>query len=182
MAWKLIEGYKHPYRINEEGEVQSYYNGAWRTMKPNMSGMRRACIQLMRKDGTRSNVPVVRLMADAFMGGQREGYCIVHKNGYRLDNSLNNLKFETRKNTCALGKKAKCRPVIKLDRDGNELEIYPSARAAARANYISYSSVSARCRGEMKDPFKRFEWDFKYEDNERMKPRKRRKKNGSGKV
>lgn len=159
----MIEGYKHPYRISDMGEVQSYYNGAWRTMKPNIRGMRRAHVDLMRKDGTRARTPIVRLMANAFMGGTREGYCIIHKNGDRLDNSVYNLKFETRVNACALGKGAKRRPVIKIDRDGNEVEIYPSARAAAKANFLSHSAVTARCRGEMKDPFLRCEWDFKYE-------------------
>lgn len=180
MAWKMIEGYKHPYRISDMGEVQSYYNGAWRTMKPQMGGWRRACIQLMRKDNTRSNVPIVRLMANAFMGGTREGCCIIHKNGDRLDNSVYNLKFETRRNACALSNGAKRRPVIKIDSDGNEVEVYPSAKAAAKANFISQSAVTAHCRGEMKNPFLRCEWDFKYEDTAGYSEPKRgrRKKHG----
>lgn len=161
----MIEGYKHPYRISDMGEVQSFYNGKWRTMKPQLGGRRRACVELMREDNTRSNVPIVRLMANAFVGGQRDGYCIIHKDGDRLNNALWNLRFEPRKKACALSKGSRNRPVIKIDRDGNEVAIYPSAREAAKANFMSHSSVSARCRGEMKNPFQRGDWDFIYEDS-----------------
>lgn len=140
-------------------------------------------MELMREDNTRANVPIVRLMANAFMGGQRKGYSIIHKNSDRLDNSLQNLKFETQKNACALSKDSKRRPVIKIDRYGNELEIYPSAKAAAKANFMSYSAVTARCRGEMKNPFQRGDWDFIYEDaagsrRGRRKRGERRETNG----
>ena len=174
MAWKEIEGYKHPYRISDMGEIQSYYSGAWRNMKPRITGWRRACVELMRKDGTRANTPVSRLMVNAFMGGQREGYCIVHKDGDRMNNALWNLKFETRKNACVLGGKTKRKPVIMIDQDGNELEIYPSVAAAAKANFMSPSAVASRCRREMENPFLRCEWDFRYEDEKVGRPKKRR--------
>lgn len=45
------------------------------------------------------------------------------------------------------------RPVEKVDRDGKVVARYPSARAAAKANFMSYQSVLDRCNGKTKKPY-----------------------------
>lgn len=45
------------------------------------------------------------------------------------------------------------RPVVQINKSGEVLAVYSSARAAARANFISYQSVLDRCRGKVQKPF-----------------------------
>lgn len=49
--------------------------------------------------------------------------------------------------------KGQRRPVAKVDVAGNVIEVYPSAAAAGKANYLSPGSVRARCRGLRKCPY-----------------------------
>lgn len=163
--WVAIEGYRWPYRINQEGCVQKQLeDGSWFTLTPYISGGRsRAMVKMRTVDNRKVEVPLVWLMADAFMGGRRPGYGIVHKNGAKLDCSLWNLKFLPMKECGRLSCRAKRRPVEKVDRDGNVVEIYASAREAAEKNYISQNSIWARCNGKVKDPFRLDGHDYRYE-------------------
>lgn len=45
------------------------------------------------------------------------------------------------------------RPVEKVDMNGAVVEVYSSARAAARANHMSYQTVLDRCNGKVKNPY-----------------------------
>ena len=49
--------------------------------------------------------------------------------------------------------KGQRRPVAKVDVAGNVIDVYPSAAAAGKANYLSAGSVRARCRGLRKCPY-----------------------------
>lgn len=45
------------------------------------------------------------------------------------------------------------KPVVKVDRDGKIIARYPSARAAAKVNFMSYQSVLDRCNGKIQKPY-----------------------------
>lgn len=159
--WKLIEGYKYPYRISDEGQVE-VYKGKWISIKPTIS-WNRAHVRMRTKDGKQAKVPVVRLMANAFMGGIKPGHCVRHKDRSKLGNGFYNLE-QVPLNKCGeLGSQSSRKPVIKIDRDGNEVELYKSVQEAAEANYISTMAVSRRCRRQVKDPFDLIGFSFKYD-------------------
>ena len=44
-------------------------------------------------------------------------------------------------------------PVAKVTPEGEIVEVYPSARVAARENHMSYQTVLDRCNGKVKKPF-----------------------------
>lgn len=118
--WKQIEGYKWPYRINEDGEIQKFYEGEWVDLHPYISSNRgRAMVKMRTKDSEPVDVPMVWLMADAFMGGRREGYAIIHKDGMKLNNAIWNLAFVPMKKVGLLSYKCRRKAVLKIDRDGN---------------------------------------------------------------
>lgn len=97
MTWEMINGYRNPYRINDDGEVQRMTTkGEWVAMKARLSH-ERAHVTLLTKDGGHRKVPVVRLMDDAFLGGRakREGLFITHKNGAKMDCAFANLELVT---------------------------------------------------------------------------------------
>ena len=160
--WVDIPGYKFCYRINEDGVVQKLNGDKWVNLTPMLSSTR-AEVNIRTKDGARHKVPIVRLMANAFFGGQPHGKAIVHKNGSKLDNSLWNLKVVSRGEAARLSNGPKRRSIEKVDKDGNVIELYRSQAAAAKANYISKNAVSDRCRNKLKDPYALTGFTFRYE-------------------
>lgn len=169
MGWKEITGYRFRYHINEDGIVQKQLeDGSWFTLKPYISGRRRACVKMRTADNRKVDIPVVWLMADAFMGGRVPGLNIIHRNGAKLDCALVNLAFvgkkECGKLSCANRRKA----VMKVDRAGKVVAIYRSGREAAKKNYISQNSIWARCARKVKDPYSLDGYDYRYEDARRM--------------
>lgn len=162
--WKMIPGYKWPYRIDENSCVQKRVKGKWFTKKPYLHG-NRACVKMRSVDNKSLDVPVVWLMADAFMGGLRLGCNIVHKNGYKLDCSLRNLEVISKQESGKrYGGKNRRIAVAKVDMDGNVVEIYSSGREAARKNYLSQSSVWLRCKKKIAYPFDLDGFDYIYAD------------------
>ena len=160
--WKDIPGYKFRYRINDEGTVQKLDGEKWITLKPMLSSAR-AEVGMRRIDGSRYKASVARLVANAFFGGHAEGKSIIHLNGAKMDNSISNLKIVSKSEASRLSGGPKRKAVEMIDRDGNVVELYRSQAAAAKANYISKNSVSARCRNRLKDPYHLTGYTFRYE-------------------
>ena len=119
-------------------------------------------VKMRSKDNRKIEVPLVWLMADAFMGGRRTGYGIVHRNGAKLDCELENLKFVPLKECGRISCRGRRKPVAKVDRGGNIVEIYPSGRDAAKENYISQNSIWARCHNQVQDPFRLDGYNYQY--------------------
>lgn len=164
--WKEIKGYRWPYRINEDACIQKFYNGEWVELHPYICGCRaRAVVKMRTADNRKVEIPVVWLMADAFMGGRRPGYNIVHKDGTKLNNAWRNLEFKTKAECGRLTKDVRRRAVEKLDREGNVVALYRSAAEAARRDFISKSSVQQRCAGKVQDPYKMTGYTYRYEEN-----------------
>lgn len=173
MSWKTIEGYRFLYRINDEGMVQKMDNGAWVDLTPYISGRARACVKMRTADNRKVDVPVVWLMADAFMGGRRTGYCITHKDGSKLNCDLRNLEFKTSRECGKLSSGHRRKTVLKIDRQGNVVAIFRSAREAAEKEYICQNSISARCLGNVKNPFELTGYTYQYEDTTRGRKKRR---------
>lgn len=161
--WKAIEGYYYPYRINEDGVVQSCGSGTWRTIKPYMTQRRVYSVQLKCADGKYRCVALTRLMADAFMGGYHDGFSVVHKDRCATNPALSNLQFIKRGTEAQWRYYIKRKPVVKLDRNGEVVAFYRSAGEAAKANYISENSVRQRCLNNIKKPFSLDGYNYQYE-------------------
>lgn len=86
------------------------------------------------------------------------------QNGDLQDDNVNNLALIDRKRLGELtGAKARRRPVAKKEAWGGIVEVYSSAREAARRNFMSYQTVIDLCNGKVKrgkapDGFV-YEWD-----------------------
>lgn len=161
--WVEVTGYKFRYQVSEEGLVRKeMQDGTWKVLRPYMAGKRRACVKMRTLDNRKVDVPVVWLVADAFLGGRRPGLNIVHKNGSKFDCGARNLKFLT-KSECAKLSESRRRPVMKLDKSCKVIAIYPSVNDAAKANFISKSAVQARCAGQVRDPYRLDGFNYKYE-------------------
>lgn len=163
-AWISISGYLWPYRINDEGTVEKQLsNGTWTRLKPYLAGRNRICVKMRTADNRKIDVPVVWLMADAFMQGRQPGLCIVHKNGSKFDCSRNNLQYMTHAECGKISGDNRRRPVLKVDRHGNVVGVYRSVTEAASRNFISKTAVWHRCAGKVKDPYGLDGYSYKYE-------------------
>lgn len=162
--WRLVKGYKYPYRINVDGVVEKQLpEGGWQVVATKLQGRRRACVTLRKVDGVRVHVPLVRLMANAFMGGWQSGMCCIHKNGSKLDCSLGNLKFVTQQECGKMSCRNRRKPVAKVDREGNIIEVYSSCVEAARKNHLSTTAVYNRCNKLLKNPFLLDGYNYRFE-------------------
>lgn len=161
--WVMIHGYARPYRINEDGVIQSKsLGGNWHDLKTHVekSSLK---VKLYRKDGTRHSLAVKSLMRDTFLGGPRDGYCLTNANGMISDCSVYNLKWVKRNELRKLHGHKSRKPVVKIDRYGKVLEHYRSVKEAAKKNYLCIASVSRRCNRIIKDPFRYLDFDFRFE-------------------
>lgn len=161
--WKEIKGYKYPYRISDMGVLQQFYQGKWRELKPQLSGGR-ARIQLMRTDGKRVQTPIVWLVADAYMGGRRPGMDIVHKDGAKLNNAVYNLKFQPHIVTLKENCNNRRRPIAKVSKDGEVVDVFASAIEAAEKEFVSVETIRRRCNGKISDPYRLNGCTYMYED------------------
>lgn len=161
MRYVPIEGYLYPYRINEEGTVESYGTGKWVPLSADMRGRKRAAVQLRRLDGTYARFGVAQLMAKAFMGGVPAGCGVFHKNGAKMDNALENLEI---KPISAGGGAHRRRAVVKINRAGEIVEFYGTVTEAAKKNYMSRGAIGARCKNMVVDPYGADGHSFQYED------------------
>jgi hypothetical protein len=129
---------------------------------------------MQQPDGTIKRVQVAKLVVDAFMDGTPPGMVRFHKNGLKQDNAVENIIFMTRSKAAKMQRPGNSRPVLKLDREGNVVDMYPSISEAARKNHISHAAIGKRCLGLVEDPFRLDGHDYIFEENEN----KWRKKHG----
>ena len=163
--WRDIPGYNGMYQVSFEGEVRTWrWRGEHKMSQPRILAQymrhkgrksRARFVKLTDSNGRAKEVKVLSLMVDVWLGGGKTGKVPYHKNGDLADHCVNNIGFMTR---TELGKKtgaksSKRKPVAKIDTEGNVVEIYTSARSAAKANHMSYQTVLDRCAGKVKNPF-----------------------------
>lgn len=164
-GWKPIKGYKYPYRINEEARVQKFDGKKWIDLSTNLhKGSLVVKVLLRDKNNKECYESLTGLMADAFMGGRRKGYNIIHINGVKQDCALENLEFISNKaNGRMFGGMARRLPVLKVGKDGEILAVYCSSKEAAEANFLSKVQIQRHCRGEVRDQFKFLDFTFCYD-------------------
>lgn len=166
--WKFIEGYRFLYRINEYAEVQKREkDGSWRSVAQiaNTGGNKHgvwATVNLAKYPSGYKRVGVVQLMEGRFVPKRKPGQVYIRKNGQSMDCSARNLLLVSAAEATRRRGGPGRRPVEKIDRDGNVLEVYRSGKEAADANFFHLSTVHKRCKGEVKDPFANTGFTFRY--------------------
>lgn len=174
--WKDIPGYGGAYQISPRGEVRSWrYRGEHFAKKPTLltsyvkssgtTARRVRFVKLTDATGKAREVALLRLMVLTWYGGCPEGKVPYHKNGDLADHSLHNIGFITRRE---LGKKtgaknSRRKPVKKIAPNNEVVAFYPSARAAAKANHMSYQAIIDRCIGRVKKPFALDGFNYQYD-------------------
>lgn len=160
--WRPVPGYEGAYEISWLGQIRSYrYKGGLlerpRYLHPfqHRKHGNQLMVKLTDSTGKTKEHKLMQLVVATWLGGVPEGKVPYHKNGEQDDNSVGNIGFTTLR---TLGKKTGIRcnrriPVAKIAPDGSVITFYPSAREAAKANYMSYQAVIDRCNGKVKKEF-----------------------------
>lgn len=174
--WRAIPGYDGMYEINAQGEVRTWrWRKEQRAQKPRLLTAymrhrgngpegRKRYVKLTDAKGNTSEPTVLSLMVEVWCGGKRPGMVSYHKNGDLNDNAAHNIGFTTPKKLGKMtGAQSRRKPVVKIDRSGEVVAIYSSARAAGRANHMSYQTVLDRCNGKIKNPFALDGHDYLFE-------------------
>ena len=171
--FKDISSYEGRYRISNLGKVKSltryvrHYAGGEKIIKERLlkqfdRGKGYYFVRLC-KHGIVKNYLIHRLVATAFISNLENKPEINHKNGIRHDNKVGNLEWATRSENVlysfrVLGVISSQRKrVVQYDLNGNMLNIFESATAAAKFINGFQGSISRNCRGETKTVY-----GFKY--------------------
>lgn len=168
-TWRDIPGFEGIYQADREGNIRRLYqNGKVRILTPyhkKMSGSQRLVVKLTA-NGKSREVVVVQAIARTFLGPPPAGYIPVHRNGCQSDNYANNIKYISRQQAGKIyGARSKRKAVVKIDSHGEIVEVYPSARRAGKANYLSHQTVTDRCNGKCKSPFAPDGYAYAWEDS-----------------
>ena len=169
-TWRDIPGYTGKYQVDQEGNVRRVFpSGKTRKMTPyykKVSSGKKLIVKLTI-NGNSKEETLLSIMAKTFLGKCPDGYVPYHKNGCKNDNYINNIAYISKKKLGKLvGAKAKRRPVAKIDNNGEIVDVYSSARQAARENYMSYQTVIDRCNGKCKSAFAPDGYAYAWEDSE----------------
>lgn len=168
-TWRDIPGFEGIYQADREGNIRRLYqNGKVRILTPyhkKMSGSQRLVVKLTA-NGKSREVVVVQAIARTFLGPPPAGYIPVHRNGCQSDNYVNNIKYISRQQAGKIyGARSKRKAVVKIDSHREIVEVYPSARRAGKANYLSHQTVTDRCNGKCKSPFAPDGYAYAWEDS-----------------
>lgn len=169
-TWTDIVGYDGKYQVDREGNVQRVFpSGKTRLMKPyhkKMSGSQRMVVKLTINGKAKEEI-LLQIVAKTFLGDCPDGCVPYHKNGCQSDNYVNNIGYISRVELGKLtGPKSRRKSVVKIDNMGLIVDVYSSARKAARENYMSYQTIMDRCNGKCKSAFAPDGYAYAWEDSE----------------
>lgn len=167
--WKDIKGYEGKYQVSYEGKIRRLYKGREpRELTPYLKTHGRKILFIgLTKGGTKKEVAVHTIVAQAFIGEPEPGQVTYHKNGLIRDNWASNLEYIDRKTLGEMtGPRSRRKAVAKIDKEGEIVEIYNSARQAGKENFMSYQTIIDRCNRKVKSPFAPDGYAYAWEDSE----------------
>lgn len=168
-SWKDIPGFEGVYQADREGNIRRLYrNGKTRVLTPyhkKMRGSQRLVVKLTVNSKSRE-VVVIQAVARTFLGQPPVGHIPVHRNGCQSDNYVNNIEYISRQQAGKMyGARSRRKAVVKIDNYGEIVEVYSSARMAAKANYLSHQTVTDRCNGKCKSTYAPDGYAYAWEDS-----------------
>lgn len=169
-TWTNIPGYDGKYQADREGNVRRVYkSGKTRLMTPyhkKMSGSQRLVIK-MTKGGKPKEEILLQIIARTFLGNPPKGCVPYHRNGCQSDNYINNIAYISKRELGNMtGKRSRSMAVVKIDSNGEVIDVYASAREAGRKNYMSYQTIIDRCNGKCKSAFAPDGYAYAWENKE----------------
>ena len=162
--WKDIDGYNGLYIISSTGNVYSHISK--KQLKPLLSSTGYYNVQLYKNSKAKAFLIHI-LVATAFIGPKPKGYEVNHIDGNKLNNSVDNLEWVTRKRNTrhaiennlrkacnTLGKTGArnrlSKPILQYDINGNFIKEWIGIAETARTLNYKECSISACLNGRHK--------------------------------
>ena len=167
LGFQPIPGYEGRYEIDYYANIRRIWSKSGKRTKMTAHIKKgESVIRLTGFDGIRAWYKVAHLMALTLIKGYRKGVSVYHVDGVKTNNTLSNLKLANKRSLGKLtGADSRRRTVAKCAVGGEIVEIYPSARAAARANFFSYQTIIDRCNGKTKSDIAPDGYAYAWADN-----------------
>lgn len=170
--WKILQGYDKQYRISTEGAVEVLTRKGptntflYKRLKPHRKVGGTGLYIHLWKNGKRLDKSLVRLVYETFVGPLPKNVACYHINGFQNDNRLVNITTLSNKQLGHLtAHMSRRRGVVKLDRQGNVVEVFRSTREAAKADFTNKQSIILRCNKKLSiDPYELTGFDYRYDD------------------
>lgn len=146
--FREVSGYEGLYEVSNLGRVRR--NG--KILKPTKGRDGYLRVDL-RKNGTRRDSLVHRLVAQTFIPNPSNFPCINHKDEDKTNNCLDNLEWCDHKYNNNYGTRNKrislsqFKPVLQFDKSGNFIAEYESGIEASRKTGINRHDISQCCLG-----------------------------------
>ena len=158
------------YEVFEDGRVWSYASNKW--MKPYLHPSGYYYIVLSDNDGKIKNYRVHRVVYESVTSQPiPEGMEVNHINEIKTDNRFENLNLMTRQENNNWGTRnerarktninnpMRSKQVAQYDKDGNLIQVWPSASEVERVLGYSQGNISQCCNGKQKTAYGYF-WKF----------------------
>ncbi len=100
-VWYPVKSYEGYYEITKSGKVRSLHKrNPYYIMEQRIDRAGYYTVRLKRKEDKGSTQSVHRLLAKTFIENLNDKCCVNHKNGNKLDNSLDNLEWVSHSENC----------------------------------------------------------------------------------
>nr|WP_302598403.1 NUMOD4 domain-containing protein [uncultured Cellulosilyticum sp.] len=147
--FKAVEGFEN-YLVSNYGRILNLDTG--RILKPRSNNGYQAV--MLCKNGEEKQVFVHRLVAQAFIPNIENKPQVNHIDENKANNHLSNLEWVTAKENINHGTrterqaKAKCKPVLVLDIDYNEVGVFDSIKQACEVLSVDRGNASKVASGK----------------------------------
>lgn len=154
--WYPVKGYERYYQITKSGKVRSLHNrNRYYIMEQRIDRAGYYTVRLHRNHDKGSTRTVHRLLAMTFIENPENKCCVNHLDGNKLNNSLDNLEWNTHSENCKhayqLGLtniQAKSKPVI----DNCTGSVYKTIQIAAESSGINRKTLTGYLNGYRTNP------------------------------
>lgn len=138
------------YSVTDDGRVFSYKSNKWLVPRDNGTGY----LYVGLKTDKQYNCYIHRLVAEAFIPNPDNLPCVNHKDENKHNNTVDNLEwcsYEYNNNYGEHNKKiakAMSRAIYQIDKDGNIVNIWESAREAENATGVCNQNIAKVLKGK----------------------------------
>lgn len=187
--WKDVAGYEGRYKVSNKGRVKSLISG--KILKNQSDKYGYQYVKLSNgKRGSYKHMSIHRLVALAFIPNPENKPEVNHKDGNKRNNYVDNLEWVTPKenvehayrnnlrnnDTLIANGMKNAKEIYQIDKDGNILNVWKSAKEASRVLGFDQTAILRCCKLEKYKTYKGYKWRFKDNLHEEFKTKGRKSK------
>lgn len=169
--WRFVPFFENKYMVSNKGKIVSL-NFKRSGIKKEMSPWLHKGYKLVTlcMNGKTKQIPIHRLVAEAFIPNPNNYPIVNHKDENKLNNCADNLEWCTNEYNITYGTANQRRaekgkvPILQMTIDGKLVRRFDSAKeAGASLGVLNHSSITSVCKGKQKTAYG-YNWRYEEED------------------